>query len=149
MQTNIHNIEVLLVEDSDEDAELVIRSLKKHNLGNNLVHVSDGVEALDFIFARGEFSDRSVGDIPKVILMDLKMPKMDGLQVLKEIKKDDRTKMIPVIMMTSSKEEKDIIDSYQLGVNSFIVKPVGFENFSKAVAEFGMYWLLINQPPKM
>ncbi|HEY1019355.1 MAG TPA: response regulator [Sediminibacterium sp.] len=149
MQTNIHNIEVLLVEDSDEDAELVIRSLKKHNLGNNLVHVSDGVEALDFIFARGEFSDRSVGDIPKVILMDLKMPKMDGLQVLKEIKKDDRTKMIPVIMMTSSKEEKDIVDSYQLGVNSFIVKPVGFENFSKAVAEFGMYWLLINQPPKM
>lgn len=149
MQTNIHNIEVLLVEDSDEDAELVIRSLKKHNLGNNLVHVSDGVEALDFIFARGKFSDRSVGDIPKVILMDLKMPKMDGLQVLKEIKKDDRTKMIPVIMMTSSKEEKDIVDSYQLGVNSFIVKPVGFENFSKAVAEFGMYWLLINQPPKM
>lgn len=147
--THIHNIEILLVEDSEEDAGLVIRSLKKHNLSNHLVHLSDGAEAIDFIFAKGAYSHRSVEDTPKVILMDLKMPKIDGLQVLREIRKDERTKLIPVIMMTSSREEKDIIESYQLGVNSYIVKPVEFENFSKAVAEFGLYWLLINQPPKM
>lgn len=149
MEQPKQNIEILLVEDSEEDAGLVIRSLKKHNLGNNLVHLSDGAEALDFLFGRGKYVNREVKDIPKVILMDLKMPKVDGLQVLREIKKDDRTKLIPVIMMTSSNEERDIIESYQLGVNSYIVKPVGFENFSKAVAEFGLYWLLINQPPKI
>lgn len=148
MNTTIHDVEILLVEDNPDDAGLAIRALKKQNLANNLYHLSDGAEALDFIFAKGKYAERKVEDKPKVILLDIKMPKVDGLQVLKAIREDERTKYIPVVMMTSSKEERDIIESYKLGTNSYIVKPVDFDNFSKAVVELGFYWLLLNQTPK-
>lgn len=146
--SNIHNIEIILVEDSLEDADLIMRSLKKNNLSNNVVHLKDGAEALDFMFAKGEYANRNMLDKPKVILLDLKMPKIDGLQVLRELKSDARTKSIPVVIMTSSREDRDVIDSYELGVNSYVVKPVSFENFAKAVADLGLYWLMINQSPK-
>lgn len=150
MNDNFKNhVEILLVEDNEDDAALIIRSLKKHNLTNQLVHVNDGAKALDFIFARGLYAGREINDVPKVVLLDLKMPKVDGLEVLKAIRTDERTRLIPIIIMTSSKEEKDIIASYKLGVNSYIVKPVEFENFAKAVAEVGLYWLMLNQPPKL
>lgn len=148
MQTNIHNIEIILVEDSLEDANLVIRSLKKNNLGNSIIHLKDGAEALDFIFAKGEYSTRKVEDKPKLILLDLKMPKVDGLKVLRAIKADARTKTIPVVIMTSSREDRDLIECYELGANSYVVKPVSFESFVQAVAELGMYWLMVNQSPK-
>ena len=131
-----------------EDASLVIRSLKKCNLGNSILHLTDGVEALDFIFATGNFSERKVDDKPKLILLDLKMPRVNGLEVLRAIKKDERTKSIPVVIMTSSREDRDLIESYELGVNAYVVKPVVFENFAKAVAELGMFWLMVNQSPK-
>ena len=140
-------VEILLVEDNPHDAELALRALKKNNLANSVVVVTDGEEALDFIFARGAFSQRKVGNGPKVILLDLKLPKVDGLQVLRTIKGDSRTQSIPVVMLTSSTEEKDIVESYRLGVNSYIVKPVDFEKFTGAVRGLGMYWLLLNQPP--
>jgi two-component system response regulator len=146
--TSFHDVDLLLVEDNPDDAGLVIRQLKKNNLCNNLIHLHDGEEALDFLFVRGKFSDRKIEDRPRVILLDLKMPKVDGLQVLREIRNDERTKLIPVVMMTSSREERDIVESYSLGVNAYVVKPVGFDNFSHAVAELGMFWLLVNQPPK-
>jgi two-component system, response regulator len=148
MHNSIHDVDVLLVEDNPDDAGLVIRELKKNNLGNNLIHLSDGAEALDFVFVRGKFSERKIEDKPKVILLDLKMPKIDGLEVLRTIRGDERTKLIPVVVMTSSREEQDIIRSYSLGVNAYVVKPVGFDSFSKAVAELGMFWILVNQPPK-
>ncbi len=148
MQNEIHNIEIILVEDSLEDANLVIRSLKKNNLGNSIIHLQDGAEALDFIFAKGKYVARKIEDKPKLILLDLKMPKVDGLQVLRAIKADARTKTIPVVIMTSSREDRDLIESYELGVNSYVVKPVSFENFAQAVAELGMYWLMVNQSPK-
>src|ERR1041385_6964005 len=147
MTNSIHDVDVLLVEDNPDDAGLVIRELKKINLGNSLYHLSDGAEGLDFIFGRGEFSERKIEDRPKVILLDLKMPKVDGLEVLRTIRNDERTKLIPVVVMTSSREEQDIIKSYSLGVNAYVVKPVGFDNFSKAVAELGMFWILVNQSP--
>ena len=140
-------VEILLVEDNPHDAELALRALKENNLANSVVVVTDGEEALDFIFARGAFSQRKVGNGPKVILLDLKLPKVDGLQVLRTIKGDSRTQSIPVVVLTSSTEEKDIVDSYRLGVNSYIVKPVDFEKFTGAVCGLGMYWLLLNQPP--
>lgn len=142
------NIEILLVEDDRSDAMLAIRALKKHNLANNLVHLTDGALALDYIFGKGEFADRDIEHKPKVIFLDLKMPKVSGLEVLKILKNDERTRLIPVVMMTSSKEEKDIIESHKLGVNSYVVKPVGFENFSKTIADLGFYWLLVNNTPK-
>ncbi len=148
MQNEIHNIEIILVEDSLEDANLVMRSLKKNNLGNSIIHLQDGAEALDFIFAKGEYAARKIEDKPKLILLDLKMPKIDGLQVLRAIKADARTKTIPVVIMTSSREDRDLLESYELGVNSYVVKPVSFENFAQAVAELGMYWLMVNQSPK-
>lgn len=148
MEELIHNIEILLVEDSLEDATLVIRSLKKNNLGNSLKHLSDGAEALEFIFATGKYTGRQVEDKPKLILLDLKMPKVNGLQVLQAIKTDERTKSIPVVIMTSSREDRDLIESYKLGVNGFVVKPVSFDNFAKAVADLGMYWLMVNQSPR-
>ena len=129
------------------DAELTIRALKKKNLANNLIHLKNGAEALDFIFCRGEYSARDVNRTPKVILLDLKMPKVNGLEVLAKIKGDERTKTIPVVVLTSSKEDPDIRDCYAFGVNSYIVKPVEFENFLKAVSELGFYWLLLNQVP--
>ncbi|HXB92416.1 MAG TPA: response regulator [Puia sp.] len=143
----LNQVEVLLVEDNIHDAEMTIRALKKVNLANNLVHVKDGEEALDFIFARGKFAGRQTDNRPKVILLDIKMPKVDGIEVLRQLKSSEISKTIPIVIMTSSKEEQDIISSYQLGVNSYVVKPVDFEGFAKAVSELGLYWLLTNQPP--
>jgi len=145
----MHNqeIQILLVEDNKSDAMLAIRALKKHNLANNMVHLIDGAQALDFIFCQGEFSERDINNQPKVIFLDLKMPKISGLEVLKIIKNDDRSKLIPVVMMTSSKEERDILESHKLGVNSYVVKPVGFDNFSKVIVELGFYWLVVNNTP--
>lgn len=142
-----NQVEVLLVEDNIHDAEMTIRSLKKVNLANNLVHVKDGEEALDFIFARGKFADREAAQFPKVILLDIKMPKVDGIEVLRQLKSNESSKTIPVVIMTSSREEQDIISSYQLGVNSYVVKPVDFEGFARAVSQLGLYWLLTNQSP--
>jgi two-component system response regulator len=141
-------VEILLVEDSPSDAKLTMRALQKNHLCNNIVHLSDGAEALDFVFARGKYAERNIEHAPKIILLDLNMPKVGGLEVLREIKGDERTRRIPVVVMTSSKEDSDILASYDLGVNSYVVKPIGFENFSKAVTELGMYWLLVNQEPK-
>jgi two-component system, response regulator len=140
-------VEILLVEDNPDDAELALRSLKKNKLANNILVVTDGEEALDFIFARGAFSDRKVENGPKVILLDLKLPKVDGLEVLRAIRSDPRTKIFPVVVLTSSREEKDIVESYRLGVNSYIVKPVDFDKFVTTVRDLGLYWLLLNQPP--
>ena len=140
-------VEVLLVEDNVHDAEMTIRALKKVNLANNVFHVKDGEEALDFIFAQGKFAGREAANQPKVILLDIKMPKVDGIEVLRQLKTRESSKAIPVVIMTSSKEEQDIISSYQLGVNSYVVKPVDFEGFAKAVSQLGLYWLLTNQPP--
>ena len=142
-----HNVDVLLIEDNINDAELTIRALRKNNILNNLIHLKDGAEGLDFIFCTGQFSDRDMSSKPKVILLDLKMPKVSGIEVLAKLKSDERTKDIPVVILTSSKEDPDIKACYNLGVNSFIVKPVGFENFTKAVSDLGMYWLILNQPP--
>jgi len=143
---NYTEIEVLLVEDNIHDAELTIRSLKKVNLANKLYHVKDGAEALDFIFSRGQYNSRQPDNWPKLILLDIKMPKVDGIEVLRQLKSNEFTKAIPVVIMTSSKEEQDIITSYRLGVNSYVVKPVNFADFAKAVADLGLYWLIINQP---
>jgi two-component system response regulator len=140
-----NRVEILLVEDNPHDAEMTIRALKKINLANKLIHVKDGAEALDFIFARGVFAGRQKENRPKVILLDIKMPKVDGIEVLRQIKSNDETKIIPVVIMTSSKEEQDVITSYNLGVNSYVVKPVNFESFAKAIAELGFYWLITNQ----
>jgi two-component system response regulator len=139
-------IEILLVEDNPGDAEMTIRALKKKNIGNNIVHLKDGAEALDFIFGTGQYENRNTDQKPKLVLLDLKMPKVTGIEVLKTLKSDERTKMIPVVVLTSSKEDPDIQTCYALGVNSYIVKPVGFENFSSAIAELGMYWIVLNQP---
>jgi two-component system response regulator len=144
---NFDNPDILIIEDDKNDAMLIMRTLTKINLANNLVHLKDGAEALDFLFARNQFSSRNMLNIPKVILLDIKMPKVDGIQVLRQLKAHEIMKMIPVVMMTSSKLENDVISSYNLGVSSFVVKPVEFESFAKAVSEVGMYWLLINQPP--
>jgi two-component system, response regulator len=143
-----NHVEVLLVEDNMSDAELTIRALKKNNLANNLVHLEDGQEALDYIFAEGTYSDRNIEDTPKIILLDLKMPRIDGIQVLQKIKSDERTKKIPVIILTSSKEDPDIQECYNLGANSYVVKPVQFDKFITAVSSIGLFWLLLNQPPK-
>ena len=134
-------VEVLLVEDNPDDAELTIRVLKKHNLANNLVHLHDGEAALEFLFAPGS-------NIPRLILLDLKIPKVDGIEVLRKIKNDEKRKVIPVVILTSSKEERDVIESYKLGVNAYVVKPVEFEKFVEAVAKLGLFWLLLNQPPR-
>ena len=147
MKNSLNEVEILLVEDNPGDAELIIRALRKVNLANHLIHVKDGEEALEFIFATGAFTGREKKNMPKVILLDIKMPKVDGIEVLRQIKANSETKRIPVVIMTSSKEEQDIIRSYELGVNSFVVKPVEFNDFAKAVSELGLYWVLINQPP--
>ena len=140
-------VEILLVEDNPNDAELALRALKKHNLANHVAVVTDGEEALDFVFARGKYGHRKIEIGPRIILLDLKLPKVDGLEVLRAIKGDLRTKIIPIIVLTSSKEEKDIVESYKLGVNSYILKPVDFDKFVDAVKEIGYYWLLLNQSP--
>jgi CheY-like chemotaxis protein len=143
-----NQIEILLVEDNPRDAELAMRALKKRNLTNKLVWVKDGAEALEFIFGSRNGADSKVHHRPKLILLDLKLPKVDGLEVLRQLKADPKTKIIPVVVLSSSREEPDIARSYELGVNSYIVKPVNFDNFSEAVAEVGLYWLLLNQPPE-
>lgn len=141
-------VEILLVEDSPEDLELTCRALKNANLGNHVQVARDGAEALDFLFGEGDHAGRFVEDTPKLILLDLKLPKVDGLEVLQRIKSDERTQSIPVVVLTSSKEQSDVVESYALGVNSYIVKPVNFESFVEAVQKLGYYWLLLNQPPR-
>lgn len=139
-------VEILLVEDNEADAEMTMRALQRQHLANNLVWVKDGAEALDFLFRRGAYGSRA-GIVPKLVLLDLKMPKVDGIEVLRQIKANEETKAIPVVMLTSSAEERDIIASYSLGVNSYIVKPVNFERFADAIQQLGIYWLLLNHPP--
>jgi two-component system response regulator len=142
-------VELLLVEDNPQDLELALRALRAANLVNRIQVARDGAEALDFIFGEGAHAGRDVTDGPRVILLDLKLPKVDGLEVLHRIKGDPRTKIIPVVVLTSSREQRDVVESYRLGVNSYIVKPVNFERFAGAVRDLGLYWLLLNQPPKV
>jgi two-component system response regulator len=142
-------IEILLVEDNLDDLDMTLRALREANLANRIQVARDGVEALEFIFCQGKHADREIEDGPKVVMLDLKLPKIDGMEVLKRIKSDPRTRAIPVVMVTSSKEQKDVVESYGLGVNSYIVKPVSFEGFAAAVQQIGLYWLLLNQPPEM
>ena len=143
-----HIVEILLIEDSEHDAEMTIRALKRNKITNGVIHLKNGVEALEFLFGTGEFAGRDVNEKPKVILLDLKMPKMDGLEVLQNIKANDLTKNIPVVVLTSSKENPDIQKCYALGANSYIVKPVDFSGFMDAVSHSGMYWVMLNQPPQ-
>lgn len=140
-------VEILLVEDNPNDVKLTLHAFKRHHLANRITVVRDGEEALEFIFCTGAFANRRPEDAPKIILLDLKLPKVDGLEVLRRIKADPQTRVIPVVVLTTSKEESDIVESYQLGVNSYIVKPVDFEQFVEAVRTLGLYWLLLNQPP--
>jgi CheY-like chemotaxis protein len=147
--SNNNVVEILLVEDNPQDLELALRSLRKANLANYIQIARDGAEALEFIFCEGQFAHRNIENGPKVILLDLKLPKVDGLEVLQRIKSDPRTRTTPVVVLTSSKEQRDVIESYKLGVNSYIVKPVNFETFAKAVQELGMYWVLLNQAPEV
>ena len=137
---------ILLVEDSPRDAELILDALEGHQLANQVVHVRDGADALDYLYRRGEFAERA-GDQPALILLDLKLPKVDGLEVLRQIKGDAALKMIPVVMMTSSREEQDLLNSYQLGVNAYVVKPMKFQDFVEAVREVGAFWAVINEAP--
>jgi CheY-like chemotaxis protein len=139
-------VEILLVEDTPEDLELALRALRKAKLTNHIQVARDGAEAIEFIFGEGAYAGRKIEDGPKVILLDLKLPKIDGIEVLRRVKSDARTQAIPVVVLTSSKEQKDVVESYRLGVNSYIVKPVNFERFAEAVQDLGMYWLLLNQP---
>ncbi len=143
------DIEILLVEDNPNDAELTIRALKKNNLINKIIHLKDGAEALDFIYCEGAYQGQQRSVKPRVILLDLKMPKVNGIEVLRRLKSDPSTKQIPVVVLTSSNEDPDVATCYGLGVNSYIVKPVGFDNFTQAVAQLGFYWMLLNQPPAM
>jgi two-component system response regulator len=141
------DVEILLVEDNPNDVVLALHAFEKHHLANQVHVVRDGAEALEYIFCTDRYADRGIGKRPKVILLDLKLPLVDGIEVLRQIKNDPRTQMTPVVVMTSSKEEKDLVESYKLGVNSYIVKPVDFESFAKVVSEVGLYWLLSNKTP--
>jgi two-component system response regulator len=140
-------IEILLAEDNAGDAEMTIRALAKNNLANNLLHVKNGADALDFLFGEGKYAGRDIENKPKIVLLDLKMPKVNGIEVLHKIKSDPRTKKIPVIVLTSSKEDPDIQRCYDLGVNSYVVKPVEFVRFYEAISDLGLYWMIVNQPP--
>lgn len=142
-------VEILVVEDNPQDLELTLRALRKSNLANRIQVARDGAEALDFLFCTGPHQSRKIENSPKVVMLDLKLPKVDGLEVLEKIKTDPRTSSIPVVVLTSSKEQKDVVESYRHGVNSYIVKPVNFEGFAEAVGELGLYWLLLNQHPKV
>lgn len=142
-------VEILLVEDNPTDAELTQRALRKQNLANRLVWVKDGAQALDFVFCTGDYADRDITMTPRVILLDLRLPKVDGLEVLKRLKSDERTQPIPVVVLTSSKEDRDVVESYKLGVNSFIAKPVDFNDFVKTISEMGFYWLFLNEHPHL
>jgi two-component system response regulator len=139
-------VEILLVEDNKDDEALTLHALKKYNVTNKVHVVRDGAEALEFIFCTDRYAHRHITDRPKVILLDIKLPLVDGLEVLRKIKQDPRTQAIPVVMLTSSREERDLVESYRLGVNSYIVKPVDFEQFTEAARTLGMYWLLLNKP---
>ncbi len=141
-------VEILLVEDNPDDLDMTLHALRKMKLANHIQLARDGVEALDFIFCRGPHAARSIEDMPRVILLDLKLPRLDGLEVLRRLKADPRTQGIPVVMLTSSKEQSDVDQSYKLGANSYIVKPVDFEQFAEAVQNLGLYWMLLNQPPR-
>jgi two-component system response regulator len=145
---DIDVVEVLLVEDNPQDAELTIRALKRHHLANQLVHVEDGAEALDFLFARGKYEGLKSDAPPKVVLLDLKLPKMNGLEVLRIMKTNERTRSIPVVVVTSSAEDPDVRTAYELGVNSYVIKPVQFEAFMEAMSKLGIYWLMVNHPMK-
>ncbi len=145
---HLDTVDILLVEDNPHDAELTIRALKKRNLANRLYVVEDGAEALDFIFGRGQYAQRAMADHPKVVLLDLKLPKLNGLEVLRALKADERTRPIPVVIVTSSHEDPDIQAAYKLGANSYVVKPVEFGAFTEAMSQVGFYWLLVNQTPK-
>lgn len=140
-------MEILLVEDNSTDAELTMRALKKNNLANNVVWLKNGAEALDYLFRAGTYAERDGSD-PRLVLLDLKLPKVDGIEVLKKIKTDPRTKTLPVVMLTSSAEERDIVESYQLGVNSYLVKPVDFTKFIEVVSHAGLYWVVLNKTPQ-
>ncbi len=142
-----HEVEILLVEDSAEDAELTIRALRRSKIVNEIRVAEDGAEALDFLFCRGPYKDRTFVHPPRLVLLDLKLPKISGMEVLRAIRADERTKAIPVVVLTSSKEERDVIDGYKLGVNAYAQKPVDFEQFSETVRQIGMFWMLINQAP--
>jgi two-component system response regulator len=140
-------IEILLIEDSLSDAEMTLRALKKSHLANRVLHLIDGAEALDYLFANGKYIGRRIEDMPKIILLDLKMPKINGKEVLAKIKADERTRRIPVVVLTSSREDPDIQVCYSLGVNAYVVKPVEFEEFQKAISNLGLFWLIVNRPP--
>jgi len=146
--TDSIDVEILLVEDNPRDAEMTLRALRAGNLANKVVHVKDGQEALDWLFCKGAFAARVNTVRPKVVLLDLKLPKVDGLEVLRVIRGDERMRGLPVVVMTSSNEQRDLIESYDLGANSYLVKPVDYESFSAAVLRFGYYWLLVNEVPK-
>jgi two-component system, response regulator len=142
---NIEAIDILLVEDNPQDAELTIRALKKNNISNNIFLVEDGAEAIDFLYCKGKFADRDAKNIPRVVFLDLKLPKINGLEVLKIIKNDDSLKNLPVVIITSSKEDPDIQEAYRLNANSYVVKPIGFDQFKDAILNLGYYWLIVNQ----
>ncbi len=139
---------ILLVEDDRQDAELAIRALQRRNLANHLVHVSDGQTALDFLFGQGAYEGREVRHLPRVVLLDLKLPKVNGIEVLRQVRADERTKLLPIVVLTSSREDCDVVESYRLGANSYIVKPVEFETFTEAVSNLGQYWALLNEAPR-
>jgi CheY-like chemotaxis protein len=143
----IQSVQVLLVDDNPSDVELTLHALRHNGLANAIHVAEDGEEALDFIFCRGPHKDRSVADRPHVILLDLKLPKIDGIEVLKAIRADERTKAIPVVLLTSSKEQRDVVDGYKFGTNAFIQKPVDFEQFQNAIKQIGLFWLVVNEPP--
>ncbi len=138
---------ILLVEDSPDDVELTLRSLRQHNITNEVVVAPDGAEALEYLFATGAYAGRDTSLMPAVILLDLKLPKVAGLEVLQRLRTDERTKLLPVVILTSSNEEKDMVNSYSLGANSYVRKPVDFNQFSEAIRQLGLYWLLLNEPP--
>jgi len=146
--SGFEQVEILLAEDNPKDAEMTQRALRKHNLGNRLHWVKDGAEALDFLFCRDEFAGRDPSRPPKLVLLDIKMPKVDGIEVLRQAKADPRTRLVPIVVMTSSNEERDVMESYRLGVNSYIVKPIEFSTFFEVVAKIGLYWVLTNRVPE-
>jgi two-component system, response regulator len=141
----LNEVEILLVEDNPQDLELTLRALRKNHLANAIVTVSDGEAALDFLFARGKYSNRDINHAPRVVFLDLKLPKVDGIEVLRQVKGDERTRKIPIVMVTSSAEERDRVESYDLGVNSYVVKPIEFDSFMKTITDLGFYWMAVNR----